>query len=195
MKKRTLLIFALIPTILATVSAFHLESMVRLGNHIWLSIPVAVAYELANLIIILLIVNSKNVNKFYVFIAFIIIIFMQILGNVYASYTYILENNPENTFFDILNFFPIDVDRKMSNFILSNIIGTFLPIISLLLTKVVSDIIDKENAIAEKIPEVVKEIIEEKIEEPILEASSEKNLEIDKKESFDLSKNNVIIEE
>ena len=82
MKKRTLLIFALIPTILATVSAFHLESMVRLGNHIWLSIPVAVAYELANLIIILLIVNSKNVNKFYVFIAFIIIIFMQLSMNV-----------------------------------------------------------------------------------------------------------------
>jgi hypothetical protein len=145
MKKLILIIFALIPILSSTVSAIHLESFLRLSNPIYLSITIALAYELANLTIVLVVVNVKETNKLILYSAFMILIFMQILGNVYFSYDSLVNNGGSVRFREILDFISIEADQKSSDFILSCIIGIPIPLVSLLLTKLVSDMLENNK--------------------------------------------------
>jgi hypothetical protein len=70
---------------------------------------------------------------------------MQILGNVYFSYDSLVNNGGSVRFREILDFISIEADQKSSDFILSCIIGIPIPLVSLLLTKLVSDMLENNK--------------------------------------------------
>lgn len=135
--------FLVIPLLSATISAFHVERFMRLGNPNLLSISTSVAYEISSLSIMVILVLIPNVKQTLVWTAFILLVFMQIIGNIYYAYDYIYVNIADNpmyvaNFTRMVNTFMV-VEPSTCILILSCLIGAPVPIIALLLTKSTSD--------------------------------------------------------
>jgi hypothetical protein len=64
---------------------------------------------------------------------------VQVLGNVYSSYSYMMLHNPEHVkdFTDSVLFFLPDPDAKVNQVMVSYITGAILPIVSLCMTSMV----------------------------------------------------------
>lgn len=158
--------FLFIPYVSATVSAMHLEKFLRMGNPMYLSVPVALVYEAANIIIILLVMGSLAKNKSWAYITFSLLIFMQIIGNIYFSYEYYVGIGGQDKFREIYEIMFGEVEPNSAKLILSCLIGVPIPIVSLLLTKIVSELQrEDEPKPAEQTIQTVKEEIIEKKEE------------------------------
>lgn len=115
-----------------------------LGNMNVLSIIISAVFEIAAVLIMLIFALLPKVNKFAAWVAFIILIIMQILGNVYYSYEYIVINSTDKFWQQILMLFTDEFDVNVSRFILACILGIPVPSISLLLAKSMNDYL-KEN--------------------------------------------------
>lgn len=150
LKKLVVISFLLVPLSSATISAFHLERFLALGNHNYLSIASAVTYEIANITAMLIFVILQRIKKSFVWISFIILILMQIIGNIYYSFDYIYIKLAEQStwvanYFKIMSVVTNITDNNILIFILSVIIGAPVPIIAILLTKSVSDYLSDER--------------------------------------------------
>ena len=64
---------------------------------------------------------------------------VQVLGNVYSSYSYMLQHNPEQVkyFTDSVLFYLQDPDPQVNQVMVSYITGAILPIVSLCMTSMV----------------------------------------------------------
>ena len=164
-------VFLLVPVISATISAFHVEKFLRLGNPTFLSVSTAIAYEIANVGAMLIFVLMPKVKQNFIWISFIILIFMQIVGNVYFAFDYIYNNIDSNPYY-VDNF--IKMVRVMTDFlendtiifILSCLVGAPVPIVALLLTKSTSDYFkDEEDKPKEVEPKAEVQEETEEIEE------------------------------
>jgi len=150
LKKLVVISFLLVPLSSATISAFHLERFLALGNHTYLSVASAVTYEIANITAMLIFVILERIKKSFVWISFIILILMQIIGNIYYSFDYIYIKLTEQStwvanYFKIMSVITNVTDNNILIFILSVIIGAPVPIIAILLTKSVSDYLSNER--------------------------------------------------
>jgi hypothetical protein len=67
---------------------------------------------------------------------------VQVLGNVYSAYSYMILNNPEQVkyFTDSVLFFLQDPDPKVNQVMVSYITGAILPIVSLCMTSMVVNV-------------------------------------------------------
>lgn len=152
----------------ATISAFHIERFLALGNPNMLSISTAVTYELANISIILVFANIKTANKFFAWTTFMILISMQIIGNVFYSFNYIYKELIVNTqymdnYMKAMKIFNEDITLDMSVFWLSVILGAPIPLVTLLLTKLTGDSDSKKKDSVDT-PSITEEIIQESLE-------------------------------
>ncbi len=153
-KKIVIISFLLVPFSSATISAFHLEKFLALGNHTYLSISSAITYEIANISAMLIFVILERIKKSLVWISFIILIIMQIIGNIYYSFDFVYtkmvaDETWVNNYFKIMSVITNVSDNNILIFILSVIIGAPVPIIAILLTKSVADYLADENVPAE----------------------------------------------
>ncbi len=147
--------YLIVPLFSATVSAFHLEKFLRLGNPVYLSVTIAVAYEIANIATMFIFFLLPKINKSFVWASFIILLLMQIVGNIYYSFEWIFKAMESNShyvsyWFELTRIFMLEVDNNASMFALACIIGIPVPIISLLLTKSVSKYIGKSEEIVDE---------------------------------------------
>lgn len=154
LKKIVIISFLLVPFSSATISAFHLEKFLALGNHSYLSIATAITYEIANISAMLIFVVLEKIKKSFVWISFAILIIMQIVGNIYYSFDWINIKMVEQTSWVDNYFKMMEVITDISNkdlliFILSVVIGAPVPIIAILLTKSVADYLDNEKETTE----------------------------------------------
>ena len=93
---------------------------------------------------------------------------VQVLGNVYSSYKYILLNSPENLrYFKEPIFIWTQLPDNQATVIVTYIIGAILPVCALLLTSMITNQLDNNKTAKEsyndenEIEEKPKEIIEE----------------------------------
>lgn len=155
--KRTLLyLFLSVPIISATISAFHLEGFMRLGNPTFLSVTTAIAYEIANVTAMFIFVMLPRINRSFVWISFIMLVVMQVVGNVFFSYDYIIRNvNPEHlsSWYSMTNYLFDSSNKIESSFYLACFIGIPVPLVAIFLTKSVSNYLGGEE-IEEKKTEI-----------------------------------------
>jgi len=150
-EKNVITVFTFVPIFSATVSAFHLNNFLALGNPLWLSIVLAATYEIANLATLFVVIIIRNINKFFVWTSFFLLIIMQVIGNVYYSFEYIykmLDKHPwwVDIYIKFSNvFFNEAMTSDMRIFWLSVIIGVPVPAVALLLTKSIADHLDYEH--------------------------------------------------
>lgn len=178
-KKIYIILFAILYICVALVSTIHAISFFGLANVKPLAIILAVAFEIGQAAVLFSILTDKNQQKKIMpWVLMGILTLVQVMGNVYNSYQYLILNSEASLrFFKEPIFIWTQIEDANANVILSYIIGAILPIVSLLLTSMVTGFLNRdEDKKEEHKPEFVQipaqEIVsaqEERTPEPIIE--------------------------
>jgi hypothetical protein len=162
-KKYLKFFFTLVPFISAGISTIHLLNLFDLGNANWLSILLSIAFEIGSISAFLMMSEFKQKHTFLKWFIFLILFFMQIIGNIYYSFEFInmsLKENPLflESFTELANVFIMFFREEAlttsgSKFLLSCLVGLPVPIISLafLKARMNLDIINDEEKQKEEI--------------------------------------------
>ena len=150
-----------------------------------MSIILAFAFEVGQAAVLLAILTSaKDRSKFTPWILMCILTLVQIIGNVYSSYKYIMLNASENLrYFKEPIFIWTDLPDAQATVIITYISSAILPLCALLLTSMITNYLedngkdDEKETITdeevEKEPEETIEPIEDKPEDEIEEKPEE----------------------
>lgn len=159
-------LFAALYLSVALVSGIHAVAFFSLANAPALGVMLAITFEIGQAAVLFsLLTNPNQRKKIMTWVQLSIFTLVQILGNVYSSYKYIVSNSMENLrFFKEPVFIWTDLPDQMCNVIITYLVGGILPISALLLTEMLTSYLYKEE---DKVPELVKqeEIKEDKKEE------------------------------
>ena len=152
-------LFAALYLSVALVSGIHAVAFFSLANAPALGVMLAITFEIGQAAVLFsLLTNPNQRKKIMTWVQLSIFTLVQILGNVYSSYKYSMENL---RFFKEPVFIWTDLPDQMCNVIITYLVGGILPISALLLTEMLTSYLYKEE---DKVPELVKQ--EEIKEEP-----------------------------
>lgn len=149
-------LFGILYSIVGFVSIYHAISFFGLSNTSWLAVMLAIAFEIGQAAVLFYVLMTKE-KKVLPWILMIMLTLVQVLGNVYSSYSYMIINNPDliKYFTDSVLFFLQDPNPKVNQVMISYITGAILPIVSLLMTSMVVNVLDKDKPTEDKIDEDV----------------------------------------
>lgn len=192
--------FLSVPVLASIISTLHLVNFFRLGNHDWMSYMLAVTFEVGSIASFVALSVLDKIKKGMIYFVFVILFFLQLIGNVYFSFEYInimLATHPQwmATFMELVR--PIYEADSVSTykFILSIIIGVPIPLVSLSFLKSLVDYLKvdenkpvsdaSENAAKEK-PEPIAANVStseelNRINDTTLEKISERTTEMSEK--------------
>lgn len=137
--KKTILtsLFILLYLAVGLVSCYHAINFFSVANQQWLAIILAIAFEIGQAVILFALLSDKKQSKKVMpWILMSILTLVQIMGNIVASYSYIMQHSPHDIkyFVDSIMFFVSDPNPQINTVILSYIIGAILPIVALCMT-------------------------------------------------------------
>ena len=160
-------LFAALYLSVALVSGIHAVAFFSLANAPALGVMLAITFEIGQAAVLFsLLTNPNQRKKIMTWVQLSIFTLVQILGNVYSSYKYIVSNSMENLrFFKEPVFIWTDLPDQMCNVIITYLVGGILPISALLLTEMLTSYLykEEENKVTE--PTKQQEIKEYKKEE------------------------------
>lgn len=165
-------LFALLYVLCSVCSLIHSFAFFGLANNLPMSIMLGTCFEIGQFAVLMsLLTSKKNDGKIMQYILLIILTVVQILGNVFSSFKYLMINSVSDLeYFKKPIFIFTDLPDDITTVIVTWIIGAILPCVCLLLTSMVS------NYIMDTDPDDNKNLIEEdKKEEP--EPESEHKIE------------------
>ena len=190
-RKIFLILFAILYISVALVSTFHAVSFFGLANNSWVSVMLAITFEIGQAAVLFsILTGASGKNKIIPWILMCVLTLVQILGNVFSSYEYLITNSADNLrFFKEPIFVWTDLPDDQCNVILTYIIGAILPIVALLMTSMVTNYLNKDE-------DPIKEIKDDsgttgqdgEVEEPVetndpVQGTSKETIEEPKKES------------
>jgi len=148
LKNHAIKIFLIVPILLSFVSSYHLITLFSLGNPMWLAIILAITFELGAIFSFIAVSPGflYKLKKNIILSVFMIIVMLQILGNVYATYDYAMnkiEQQPEHLD-NLLGLFMNMFDKGMIGIILSFVLGITIPICALLIFKGTINYVEEE---------------------------------------------------
>lgn len=138
MKNTMIILFSLLYIAVGFVSTFHAISFFAISNQEWLAIILSVAFEIGQAAVLFSLLTSKT-KRIMPWILMGVLTIVQVLGNVYSAYSYMIINNLEQVkyFTDSVLFFIQDPNPKVNQVMISYITGAILPIVSLCMTSMV----------------------------------------------------------
>lgn len=144
-------LFAALYLSVALVSGIHAVAFFSLANAPALGVMLAITFEIGQAAVLFsLLTNPNQRKKIMTWVQLSIFTLVQILGNVYSSYKYIVSNSMENLrFFKEPVFIWTDLPDQMCNVIITYLVGGILPISALLLTEMLTSYLYKEE---DKVP-------------------------------------------
>lgn len=169
-KKIYIILFIILYAFVAIVSGIHGFAFFGLANTPILAGMLALAFEIGQAAVLFsILTNPSQRKKFMPWLLMSILTLVQVIGNVYNCYKYLIINASENLrFFKEPIFIWTDLPDAQTNVIISYITGSILPIVALLLTAMVTSFLGKEDEEVEYVEEEEPEVEEPK-EEIILE--------------------------
>ena len=185
-------LFAILYITVALVSLIHSFAFFGLANDNAMSIMLGTTFEIGQAAVLLSILTSKkDRSRIMPWCLMILLTAVQVLGNVYSSYKYLMTHSiGDLRFFKEPIFIWTTLPDAQATVIITYIVGAILPIVALCMTSMVSNYIeDTSNEDAddsnklEKLPtEVPKDYndIEVPAEEPTKETIEESNEPIEK---------------
>lgn len=177
-------LFAALYLSVALVSGIHAVAFFSLANAPALGVMLAITFEIGQAAVLFsLLTNPNQRKKIMTWVQLSIFTLVQILGNVYSSYKYIVSNSMENLrFFKEPVFIWTDLPDQMCNVIITYLVGGILPISALLLTEMLTSYLYKEE---NKAQELIKEDKKEELEnEQVQEQTNKKKESIKKDEQI-----------
>ena len=166
-------LFAILYLIVAFSSFWHAIEFFALTNHSWMSIILAFAFEVGQAAVLLAILTSaKERSKFTPWILMCILTLVQIIGNVYSSYKYIMLNASENLrYFKEPIFIWTNLPDAQATVIITYISSAILPLCALLLTSMITNYLEDNNT-----ADTITEPAAEDITEPAAEDNEKENI-------------------
>lgn len=188
MQKIYIVLFALLYLAVALVSTIHALEFFSLANNSWMSVILAISFELGQAAVLFSLLTSKHERgKIMPWVLMSIFTLVQVLGNVYSCYKHIILNSPENLrFFKEPIFIWTNLPDDQATVIVTYIVGAILPICALLLTSMVTNqfqnpndtIIDLEDEDVQKNEVFKNNEQEQNIEHIEVTTSTEKPIEV-----------------
>ena len=196
-------LFAILYITVALVSLIHSFAFFGLANDNAMSIMLGTTFEIGQAAVLLSILTSKkDRSRIMPWCLMILLTAVQVLGNVYSSYKYLMTHSTGDLrFFKEPIFIWTTLPDAQATVIITYIVGAILPIVALCMTSMVSNYIEDtsnedadDNNKLEKHPtevskdyndievpteEPTKETIEE-VEEPVKETIEEVEEPIEK---------------
>ena len=141
-----IILFSLLYIAVGFVSTFHAISFFEISNQTWLAIILSISFEIGQAAVLFSLLTSKD-KRIMPWILMGVLTLVQVLGNVYSSYSYMMINNPEQIkyFTDSVLFYLQDPNPKVNQVMVSYITGAILPIVSLCMTSMVVNSAGLEN--------------------------------------------------
>lgn len=163
-------LFAILYLIVAFSSFWHAIEFFALTNYSWMSIILAFAFEVGQAAVLLAILTSaKDRSKFTPWILMCILTLVQIIGNVYSSYKYIMLNASENLrYFKEPIFIWTNLPDAQATVIITYISSAILPLCALLLTSMITNYLEDNNT-ADTTDTIIKDNEKENKKENITE--------------------------
>ena len=160
-RKIFLILFAILYISVALVSTFHAVSFFGLANNSWVSVMLAITFEIGQAAVLFsILTGASGKNKIIPWILMCVLTLVQILGNVFSSYEYLITNSADNLrFFKEPIFVWTDLPDDQCNVILTYIIGAILPIVALLMTSMVTNYLNKDEEPIKEIKDDTTRII------------------------------------
>ena len=146
-RKIFLILFAILYVSVALVSTFHAISFFGLANNNWVSVMLAITFEIGQAAVLFsILTGASGKNKIIPWVLMCVLTLVQILGNVFSSYEYLITNSGDNLrFFKEPIFVWTELPDDQCNVILTYIIGAILPIVALLMTSMVTNYLNKDE--------------------------------------------------
>jgi hypothetical protein len=147
MQRIYIVLFSILYLSVAAVSTIHALDFFGLANNSWMSVILAISFELGQAAVLFSLLTSKQErSKIMPWVLMTIFTLVQVLGNVYSSYKYILTHSPENLrFFKEPIFIWTELPDDQATVIVTYIVGAILPICALLLTSMVTNQFEHPN--------------------------------------------------
>lgn len=160
-RKIFLILFAILYISVALVSTFHAISFFGLANNSWVSVMLAITFEIGQAAVLFsILTGASGKNKVIPWILMCVLTLVQVLGNVFSSYEYLITNSGDNLrFFKEPIFVWTDLPDNQCNVILTYIIGAILPIVALLMTSMVTNYLNKDEEPIKEIKDDTTRII------------------------------------
>ena len=171
-------LFALLYVLCSVCSLIHSFAFFGLANNLPMSIMLGTCFEIGQFAVLMsLLTSKKNDGKIMQYILLIILTVVQILGNVFSSFKYLMINSVSDLeYFKKPIFIFTDLPDDITTVIVTWIIGAILPCVCLLLTSMVS------NYIMDTDPDDNKNLIEE---DKVTEPAKQEEIKEDKEEELE----------
>ena len=170
-----IVLFTILYCIVAFSSLYHAVAFFGLANNMWMSVILAFAFEIGQAAVLLsLLTSKKDRSRIMPWVLMSMFTLVQVIGNVFSSYKYLVTHSSENLkFFKEPIFIWTDIPDNVANVIITYIVGAILPITALLLTGMVTNYLNDTND-SESSNEIIKKD-EDVVEEPkVIEEPKEK---------------------
>lgn len=159
--------FVTLYVIVSLISCIHTIDFFLLSNPRWLAISLAIAFEIGAAASLASIIALDKMNKTIIWFLFIILTFMQAMGNTYFAYVNVHDFQGWIELFGL-----VDYDIITQKRILAVVSGAILPLIALGFIKSLVDYLKPEeetkNSLLEENNEEDKdEIIKSEVTQPI----------------------------
>lgn len=125
------------------ISTFHVIDFFKLSNPTWLAVSLAIAFEIGAAASLASLIVLDKMNKTLVWILFLLLTFMQMMGNTFFAYTHLQDYHSWAELFGLSEEDPIFQKR-----ILSIISGAILPLVALGFIKSLVDYIKPTKEIS-----------------------------------------------
>jgi len=146
-RKIYIILFLILYAFVAIVSGIHGFAFFGLANTSILASMLAVAFEVGQAVVLFsILTDTRQRKKIMPWVLMSILTLVQVMGNVYNCYKYLITHATDNLqFFKEPIFIWTDLPDAEANVILSYIQGAILPICALLLTSMVASFIHKDE--------------------------------------------------
>lgn len=159
MKKILTFLFSILYLAVGFVSVYHAISFFSISNESWLAIILAIAFEVGQAAVLFSLLVSKE-KKTMPWILMTVLTLVQVLGNVYSSYQYMILNSQDSIkyFTDSVLFYLQDPNPQVNQVMISYITGAILPIVALCMTSMIVDVsgVDDKESENEDVEDDVK---------------------------------------
>ena len=179
--------------VVSVISTIHVVQFFDLTNPKWLSVSLAVAFELGAAASLASLIALDKMNKLLVWVLFIVLTCMQAMGNSYYAYINIQDFSMWSELFGL-----VDEEIIYQKRILSIISGAILPLVALGFIKSLVDYIKPEDQLdieglkPELVDNQVETVSEVAADAEILESQNSKMEETEEKEGIKNSEEIVI---
>ena len=140
-------LFAILYLIVAFSSFYHAIAFFGLANNAWMSIILAFAFEVGQAAVLFsLLTSEKDRSRIMPWVLMTMFTLVQVIGNVFSSYKYIMNNSVEDLrYFKEPIFIWTSLPDEQATVIITYIVGAILPLCALFLTSMITNYLTDEE--------------------------------------------------